>query len=102
MKLKPLHNRIHVERIHPRATAGGVVIPDNVKRHDTYCLGRVLAMGAGIQMEDGSVSPMPLEVGDVVIYSEYAGTRVIDEDSNEEKILQAGDIWAVVDGYSHG
>jgi len=66
MNLKPLHDRIAVEPLEQEEkTSGGIIIPDSAKEKPMQ--GKVLAVGAGIRGENGSVTPLEVKVGDVVL-----------------------------------
>jgi len=53
---------------------GGIIIPDNAK--ELPIRGEVLAVGTGRILEDGSVRPLDVKPGDVVLFNKYAGTEV--------------------------
>ena len=74
MKIRPLHDRILVQRLEEEeTTSGGIIIPDTAKEKPQE--GTVVAVGPGRVTDDGKNVPMELKVGDVVIYSKYAGTE---------------------------
>jgi len=63
MKIRPLHDRVVVERLdEERKSAGGIVIPDNVAEKPDQ--GEVIAVGKGKILEDGKVRPLDVKVGD--------------------------------------
>ncbi len=72
---KPLGNRVVVEPLEgdEQVSAGGIYIPDTAKEKPQE--GTVVAVGPGRVTDDGKNVPMELKVGDVVIYSKYAGTE---------------------------
>jgi chaperonin GroES len=72
---KPLGNRIVVEPSEEgdQVSAGGIYIPDTAKEKPQE--GTVVAVGPGKLTDDGKRAPMEISVGDVVIYSKYAGTE---------------------------
>jgi chaperonin GroES len=72
---KPLGNRVVVEPLEgdEQVSAGGIYIPDTAKEKPQE--GTVVAVGPGRVTDDGNNVPMELKVGDVVIYSKYAGTE---------------------------
>ncbi|MCS7245641.1 MAG: co-chaperone GroES [candidate division WOR-3 bacterium] len=83
MKIKPLGDRIVVERIEEEEVKkGGIIIPDTAKEKPQR--GRVLAVGPGRKTEDGKVIPVDVNVGDIVIFSKYAGTEV---EMGDQKLL---------------
>jgi len=73
--LQPLGNRVLVE---PSASevksAGGIILPDSAQKKPQE--GTVLAVGPGKLLDDGTRAPMPVAVGDVIIYPEYGGTEI--------------------------
>ena len=74
MKFRPLHDRVLIEVLDSEEkTAGGIIIPDTAKEKPQE--GTVVAVGPGKLTDDGKRAPMEISVGDVVIYSKYAGTE---------------------------
>ena len=75
MKIRPLHDRVVVERIEEeRKTAGGIVIPDNAAEKPDQ--GKVIAVGNGKILEDGKIRPLDVKVGDRILFGKYAGTEI--------------------------
>ena len=75
MKVCPLHDRVIVKRGKAEEKSpGGIIIPDNAK--ELPIRGEVLAVGTGRILEDGSVRPLDVKPGDVVLFNKYAGTEV--------------------------
>ena len=94
MKLKPLGDRVVVEPLDAeQTTAGGIILPDTAKEKPTR--GRVVAVGPGAALDDGSRAPLAVQVGDVVVYNLYGGTDVTVEDT-DYKVLRESDILAKV------
>ncbi|HID77686.1 MAG TPA: co-chaperone GroES [Planctomycetaceae bacterium] len=91
LKLQPLGDRVVVEREESEeTTAGGIVLPDTAK--DKPARGRVISVGDGRLLDDGSRAPFQVKVGDRVLFSSYAGEefRVGDRElllMSEEDIL---------------
>jgi chaperonin GroES len=76
-------------------TAGGIVLPDSAKKKPLE--GEVLAVGEGHRLESGVVVPIPVNVGDIVVYRDYSGTEIrVDEE--ELLIVDADSILAVKTG----
>ena len=95
MKIRPLHDRIIVERLESETTtAGGLIIPDTAKEKPIQ--GKVIAVGAGKRDESGKVHALSLKEGDRVLFSKYGGTEV-QIDGNERLIMREDDILAVVE-----
>ena len=95
MPLRPLYDRIIVERVtEDEKTAGGIIIPDSAKEKPQR--GRVVAVGKGKIAEDGKVRPMDLKTGDVVLFGKYSGTEV-KIDNQDRLIMREDDVLAVVE-----
>ncbi len=96
MKLRPLQDRIIVERIEEETkTAGGIIIPDTVTKEKPQ-EGKVVAVGKGKTTEDGKVIPVDVKVGDLVLFGKYAGSDV-KIDGKEYLIMREDDILGVVE-----
>lgn len=95
MKFRPLHDRVLIERVLEEKTSGGIVIPDTAKEKPSQ--GKVVAIGKGKILENGTVRPLDVKVGDTVLYGKYAGTEVKVE-SKEMLVLREEDIVGVVEG----
>ncbi len=94
MKIRPLQDRIIVQRVaEEEKTKGGIIIPDTAKEKPIE--GKVLAVGNGKVMEDGKVRPLDVKAGDKVLFSKYAGTEV-KLDGEEHVILREDDLLAVL------
>ena len=94
MKLKPLGDRVVVEREEAQEkTAGGIVLPDTAK--DKPQKGKVIAVGDGAVSEDGTRRPLDVAEGDEVLYSKYGGTEVTVE-GDELLVLRESDVLAKV------
>jgi len=91
-KLVPLGDRV-VIKPSPKeeVSKGGIVLPDTVKEKPVE--GEIIAVGAGKLTDDGKRLPMDVKVGDIVIYSKYAGTEFKDKDE-ELVIMRESDILA--------
>ena len=95
MALRPLHDRIIVERMtEDEKTAGGIIIPDSAKEKPQR--GKVLAVGKGKIAEDGAIRPLDLKAGDMVLFGKYAGTEV-KIDNNDRLIMREDDVLAVIE-----
>lgn len=95
MSLRPLYDRLIVERLQEdEKTAGGIIIPESAKEKPQR--GRVVAVGKGKVSEDGSVRPMDVKAGDTVLFGKYAGTEIKIE--NEDRlIIREDDVLAIVE-----
>ncbi len=95
MSLRPLHDRIIVERLsEDEKSAGGIFIPDSAKEKPQR--GKVVAIGKGKVQEDGSIRPLDLKAGDLVLFGKYAGTEV-KIDSEDRLIMREDDVLAVIE-----
>lgn len=95
MGLRPLHDRIIVERIEEdTTTAGGIIIPDSAKEKPQR--GKVIAVGKGKIQEDGKVRPIDIQTGDTILFGKYAGTEVKIEDA-ERLIMREDDVLAIIE-----
>ena len=94
MALKPLGDRLIVKRQDAQEkTKSGLVLPDSAKEKPQE--GKVIAVGPGKLLDDGSVKTLEVKNGDKVLYGKYSGTevRVQEEDY---LILREDDILAIV------
>jgi len=95
MSLRPLQDRILVERVEESTkTKGGIIIPDTAKEKPAE--GKVIAVGKGRVGEDGKLIPMELKVGDRILFSKYGGTEVKIE-GVDYLIMRQDDVLGVVD-----
>lgn len=95
MKIKPLQDRILVKRIEEEEkTKGGIIIPDAAKEKPQE--GRVIAVGDGKMLENGTKAPLTVKVGDKILFGKYAGTEIKIE-GEEHLILREDDVLAIVE-----
>jgi chaperonin GroES len=96
MKVRPLGDRIVVRRQEgAEKTAGGILLPDAAKEKPQK--GKVLAVGAGKQLKDGSRQGVQVKVGDVVLFTAWAGDEYKDGAGGNILLMREEDILAVVD-----
>lgn len=94
MQLRPLHDRVLVQRIEEEnKTAGGIIIPDNNKEKPAE--GKVVAVGSGRKLQDGTVQALEVKEGDRVIFGKYAGSEVKIA-GNEYMIMKEEEILGVL------
>jgi chaperonin GroES len=94
MKIRPLQDRILVERIEEeQKTAGGIIIPDTAKEKPVE--GRVISAGRGKVNDDGSIRTLDVKPGDRVMFGKYGGTEVKLE-GKDYVILREDDVLAIV------
>jgi chaperonin GroES len=95
MKIQPLADKVLVERLEAEnKTAGGIVLPDTAKEKPQK--GRVVNVGKGKVLDDGTIKAMQVKKGDVVLFTSYAGTE-IKVDGKEYLIMDESDIMAVIE-----
>ena len=94
MAIQPLGDRILVKLLEEEGkTAGGIILPDTAKEKPQEA--KVMAVGKGRLLEDGTVKPLEIKVGDTVLFAKYSGTEVNHEEK-EFLILREDDILAVL------
>ena len=94
MKIRPLADRVVVKSLEEEEkTPSGIVLPDTAKEKPQK--GRVLAVGPGKVLEDGTRQAMEVKVDDTVIFAKYAGTEV-KVDGEEFLILRESDVLAII------
>ncbi|QDS96786.1 co-chaperone GroES [Adhaeretor mobilis] len=94
MKIVPLGDKLVIRRESAEEkTAGGILLPDSAKEAPQQ--GRVLAVGDGPQLPDGSRASHEVQEGDRVIFGSYGGTEVSIDDE-ELLILRADEVLAVL------
>ncbi|HEX5045208.1 MAG TPA: co-chaperone GroES [Candidatus Polarisedimenticolaceae bacterium] len=94
MKVKPLHDRILVQRIEEKEQKrGSIIIPDTAKEKPME--GKVIAVGAGRLEKDGKRIPLEVKVGDRVLFGKYAGTE-IKIDDNDHVILREDEVLGII------
>lgn len=92
--LKPLGNRVLVQRMEQEDTLkGGIILPDSAKKKQETAL--VIAVGTGSLSADGKQIPIPVQVGDKVLMDKYSGQEVSIDDE-EFVIVRADDIIAIL------
>jgi chaperonin GroES len=95
MAIRPLHDRVLVQRVkEEEKTKGGIIIPDTAKEKPIE--GKVVAVGNGKILEDGSVRKLEVKKGDRVLFGKYSGTEV-KIDGEESLILREDDILGIVE-----
>ena len=98
MKLRPLNDRILVEKVSvDNLSSGGIIIPDTAKEKPIK--GKVLAKGEGKWKADVSGRiPIVPEVGQMVIFGKYhAGTEIKSDDGADHMIIREEDIMLIVE-----
>jgi chaperonin GroES len=94
MKVRPLYDRLLVRRIEEKETVkGGIIIPDTAKEKPQE--GKVIAVGNGKILENGTKVPLDVKAGDKVLFGKYSGTD-IKIDGKEVLILREDEVLAVL------
>ena len=94
MNVRPLHDRIIVQRIEEgEQKVGGIIIPDTAKEKPQE--GEVIAVGNGKVLDSGTKVPMDVKAGDKVLFGKYSGTD-IKVDGEEYLILREDEVLAVI------
>jgi chaperonin GroES len=95
MKIRPLGDKVLVERVEAESkTAGGIVLPDTAKEKPQR--GKVVSVGDGKTLENGTHKDVQVKKGDLVLFTSYAGTE-IKIDGKEYLIMDESDIMAVIE-----
>ncbi len=94
MKIRPLHDKILVKRIEEEEkTKGGIIIPDTAKEKPLEA--KVIAVGTGKVLKDGSKRPLAVKEGDRILFGKYTGTE-IKIDGEEHLIVSEEEILGVI------
>ncbi|MFI0435687.1 MAG: co-chaperone GroES [Parachlamydiaceae bacterium] len=92
-KIKPLGNRVLVQRSKAQTSKGGILLPDSAQERPRE--GTVLAAGPGKTNEQGQLEPISVKIGDRILFGSYAGTEV-KQDDEEYLILSEDDILGIL------
>ena len=95
MKIQPLADKVLVERLEAQnKTAGGIVLPDTAREKPQR--GKVVSVGEGRLLDDGTRQKVQVKKGDEIIFTSYAGTEVKIA-GKEYLIMNESDIMAVIE-----
>jgi chaperonin GroES len=95
MNLKPLHDRVLVERVSAEdRTKGGIIIPDTAQEKPME--GKVVAAGSGARNENGQVVKLDVKKGDRILFGKWSGTEV-KMDGKELLIMKESDIMGIIE-----
>jgi chaperonin GroES len=94
MKIRPLQDRILVERIEEEIKKGGIIIPDSAKEKPQQ--GKVIAAGPGKVDEKGNRIAMEVKKGDLILFGKYSGNEIRIGDE-EHLIMREDDVLAVIE-----
>src|ERR1044072_8989623 len=96
MNVRPLHDRIIVQRIEEgEQRIGGIIIPDTAKEKTQQ--GKVIAAGAGKVKDDAKRTPLDVKSGDLILFGKYSGQE-IKLDGEEYLIMREDEVLAVIEG----
>jgi len=96
MKIRPLADKVLIKRLEAEnTTKGGIVLPDTAKEKPRR--GKVISLGDGKLLENGTRSDFQVKVGDMVLFTSYGGAE-IKVDAEEYLIMDESDILAVLGG----
>jgi chaperonin GroES len=94
MRIEPLGDKLVVKRMDAdEVTAGGILLPDSAREKPQQ--GKVLSVGNGHLLPDGSRAPFQVSEGDRVLFASYAGSE-IEIDGNHLLIMSESEILAVM------
>lgn len=88
-KIRPLGNRVVIERSKAVTSKGGILLPDSAQEKPKE--GTVIAVGNGKTDDEGRLIPMNVKVGDKVLFTSYAGTEIKGESEDSELIVMTED-----------
>jgi len=95
MNIQPLGDRVVVKPLEAEAkTKGGIVLPDTVKEKPQE--GKVVAVGKGKVLENGTVHAPEVKMGDKVLYGKYSGNEITTKEGEELLIMREEDILAII------
>ena len=95
MKIRPLHDRILVERLEEKEVKkGGIIIPDTAKEKPQEA--KVIAVGTGKVNDEGKKVPLDVKAGDRILFGKYSGSEVKVEDE-EYLIMREEDVLGILD-----
>jgi chaperonin GroES len=93
MKIRPLYDRIVLERIKEQeSTRNGIIIADSAQEKPQE--GEVKAVGRGKRLEDGSLTPLDVKAGDRVLFGKYSGSEIT-VDGTEYIIMREDDVLGI-------
>jgi chaperonin GroES len=98
MSIRPLHDRIIIQRLNEgEQKVGRIIIPDSAKEKPQQ--GKVIAAGNGKSKDDGTRTPLDVKAGDRILFGKYSGQE-IKLDGEEYLIIREDEVLGVIDGDS--
>ena len=96
MKIQPLGDRIVIKRFEAEGkSAGGILLPDSAQNKPQK--GTVLAVGPGRRLKEGGLSKMQIKIGDVVLFTNWAGDEFKQSQGDNVLLMREEDVLAVLD-----
>jgi chaperonin GroES len=96
MNVRPLHDRLIVQRLEEgEQKVGGIIIPDSAKEKPQQ--GKVIAAGNGKSTDDGTLIPLDVKAGDLILFGKYSGQE-IKLDGVDYIIMREDEVLGVIDG----
>ncbi len=96
MNVRPLHDRIIVQRIEEgEQKIGGIIIPDTAKEKPQQ--GKVIAVGAGKVNDEGKRTALDVKAGDLILFGKYSGQEIKLE-GDEYLIMREDEVLGVIEG----
>ena len=96
MNVRPLHDRIIVQRIEEgEQKIGGIIVPDTAKEKPQQ--GKVIAAGNGKTRDDGNRQPLDVKAGDLILFGKYSGQEIKLE-GDEYLIMREDEVLGVIEG----
>lgn len=94
MNFKPLHDRVLVKRLESETkTVSGIIIPDTAAEKPAE--GKIMAVGTGARLENGTVIPLEVKTGDHVLFGKWSGTE-IKIDGDDYLVMKEADIVGII------
>ena len=95
MDIRPLHDRVVVKRLNEELKSkGGIVIPDNAAEKPDQ--GEVVAVGKGKRLDDGTLVPLEVKVGDKILFGKYSGSEA-PKLGDDYLIMREDEVLGVID-----
>lgn len=96
MNIKPLHDRVVIRRVEEKKeSAGGIILPGSAQEKQN--MGEVVAAGPGKASDSGAIVAMTVKVGDKVMFGQYSGQEVKDDNGETLMVMREDDIIAIVE-----
>jgi len=96
MNIKPLHDRVVIRQVEEeQASAGGILLPGSAQEKQN--MGEVVAVGPGKASESGVLIAMSVAVGNKVMFGQYSGQEVKDDQGETLMVMREDDIIAIID-----